>query len=62
MMVKTLEKAIIEAKRFLTAAEVLRKAGKMAFKGSTDYCGGRNVASVKRASMDLTKALAEVRR
>ena len=62
--VKVLNKAVSEAKRFLEAAAVVKNAA-----GSTEYIegdpyynGGEYCASVKRASMDLTKALADVRR
>lgn len=62
--VKTLEKAVAEAERFLeAAAAVKRAAGRTEYtKGDPWYCGGRYCAAAKRASMDLSKALADVRR
>ena len=62
MMVKQLEKAVSEAKRFLEAADILRKAGVTKYGERKEYWPGKNAAAVKRASMDLTKALADVRR
>jgi len=61
---KTLEKAVAEAKRFLEAADVVERcAGSSEFiKSDHWYCGGQYCAAVKRASMDLSKALASVRR
>ena len=62
--VKTLEKAVAEAKRFLEAAEVVKRvAGRTEYvKGDPWYCGGQYCAAAKRASMDLSRALADVRR
>ena len=54
-----IEKAIKEARRFIETAEVARKeldANHMYFVGS------KLTAAVKRASMDLTRALAEMRK
>lgn len=59
---KTLDKAIAEAERFLAAAEIVKRSA-----GTTEYTtgdkwyeGGQHCAAVKRASMDLSKALAQV--
>ena len=62
--VKTLEKAVAEAKRFLEAAAVVKRAaGTTEYtKGDPWYCGGQCCAAAKRASMDLSRALADVRR
>jgi hypothetical protein len=62
--VKTLEKAVAEAKRFLEAADVVKRcAGSTEYrKGDPWYCGGQYCATAKRASMDLSRALADVRR
>ena len=62
--VKTMEKAIAECKRFLAAAEELKRcAGSTEYtKGDPWYCGCRYCAAAERASMDLSKALADVRR
>ena len=64
LRVKTLDIAVAEAKRFLEAAAVVKRAA-----GSTEYtigdpwyCGGQHCAATKRASMDLSKALVAVRR
>jgi len=63
MRAKTLDKAISEANRFLAAAEVVkRSAGTTEYTtGDKWYDGGQHCAAVKRASMDLSKALAAVR-
>lgn len=62
--VKTLEKAITEAKRFLEAAEVVKRVNERTeyVKGDPWYRGGQYCAAAKRASMDLSRALADVRR
>ena len=62
--VKTMEKAVDEAKRFLEAAAVVKRAAERTeyTKGDPWYCGGQYCAAAKRASMDLSKALADVRR
>jgi hypothetical protein len=62
--VKTLDKAVAEAKRFLAVADVVKRcAGSTEYaKGDPYYCGGQHCAAAKRASMDLSKALADVRR
>lgn len=61
---KTLEKAVAEAKRFLESADMVKRCA-----GTTEYtkcdpwyCGGKYCAAAKRASMDLSRALADVRR
>lgn len=59
MMVIDLEDAIIEAKRFLAAADVLRKAGVCEY-SVKEYLPGSNSAAVKRASMYLSKALVRI--
>jgi hypothetical protein len=62
--VKTLNAAVAEAKRFIEAAKVVeRAAGWTEYtKGDPYYNGGQHCAAVKRASMDLSRALADVRR
>ena len=64
LRVKTLDIAVAEAKRFLEAAAVVKRAaGSTEYtKGDPWYCGGQYCAAAKRASMDLSKALAAVRR
>jgi len=58
--VKTLDKAVTEAKRFLEAAAAVKSAARI--DRWAVYDGGHRTAAVKRASMDLTRALADVRR
>lgn len=62
--VKTLKDAVAEAKRFIEAAAVVeRAAGRNEYrKDDPWYEGGKYCAAVKRASMDLSRALAGVRR
>ena len=55
----TLAKAIKEAKRFLKAAELAYSTE--CEKGKTYSWGGKNSAAAKRSSMDLTRALADLR-
>jgi len=64
MKKSTLDKAIAEAFRFLEAAKAVQKAcqsspidGEIYHTDSPKHTG-----AVKRASMDLTRALADVRR
>ena len=61
--VKTLDKAVSEAKRFIEAAAAVNRAERTDeyTKGDPLYRGGRYSAAAKRASMDLTRALADVR-
>ena len=64
LRVKTLDIAVAEAKRFLEAAAVGKRAAASTeyTNGDPWYCGGQYCAAAKRASMDLSKALAAVRR
>lgn len=56
-----LDNAVMEAKRFLKAAkDVQKKAGVKTYLPDT-YEGGKYCAAAKRASMDLSRALASVR-
>lgn len=59
-----MEKAIAEAKRFLAAADVVKRCADRAeyTKGDPWYLGGQYCAAAKRASMDLSLALADLRR
>jgi hypothetical protein len=57
---RDLEVAISEAKRFLLAAEVALKQKGEYRSGYVPY--GSKAAACKRASMDLTKALAHIRK
>ena len=55
--------AISEARRFLKRAELMRDAAARDTCGDGNtYQGGPIPASVRRASLDLTKALAALRR
>lgn len=55
--------AIAEAKRFLKAAERLEKNGLMGEVGRYGYYAqGKETAALKRASMDLSRALSSLRR
>jgi methylaspartate ammonia-lyase len=59
MNIETIAKARQEAKRFLAAANAVEKAAqadRMVFLGSPA------TAALRRASMDLTRALADLRR
>ena len=62
--VKTLDVAVAEAKRFLEAASVVKRAAGFTelIKGDPWYRSGQYCAAAKRASMDLSKALVAVRR
>lgn len=62
MRVSTLRRAISEAERFLTLAKELEIHGKRFGRDAEYLEGGERVAAVKRASMDLTKALPQLRR
>lgn len=65
MKIKDIDAAIVEAERFIKAAKKARANG-----GATEYSIGsgethrtigRHAAAAKRASLDLTRALAELR-
>lgn len=61
---ETLDRAMIEAARFLRAARTLRNARKRAEEDTVgDYVpsAGRQHAAVLRASMDVTHKLADLR-
>jgi hypothetical protein len=66
MKVKLLEECISEAERFLKKAKVLNRKGgtKTIHKANEDvrFDDGFMVASVKRASLDLSKMLAQLRK
>jgi len=61
MNLKKLETAVAEAKRFLVKAQAakkrIQKEGKYA-----EYTPTKETAAARRASMDLTRALAELRK
>lgn len=59
---KTLDTAIAEAKRFLEAADVAKRCAGYNHGNDAWLNGGQYCAAVKRASMDLSRALAGVRR
>jgi len=56
-----LKHAIAEAERFLKRAKELEKEGFLSFI-ETRYVQSKYTAATKRASMDLTRALADLRR
>lgn len=61
MKMQTIDAAIAEARRFLQRAEELKQAED---KDSKLYCPGtkpRQTGALRRASMDLTRALADMR-
>ena len=55
---QSLKTAMEEAERFRLAARVAISA----LKAPGGWAGGKETASARRASMDLTRALADVRR
>jgi len=57
---ETLDVAIKEAERFLKKAKTCRKTAEEYKFGV--YFDGKDAASAKRSSMDLTRALADLRR
>lgn len=57
----TLDLAIVEAARFMKAAKKLRDQGTLWGTDHT-YMGGALAASCSRASLDLTKTLADLRK
>ena len=62
MKTNRLNQAIIEAKRFLTRAETYCTELEMRDLENSPYKDGKQTASIKRASLDLTRALAELRK
>lgn len=62
MKTKHLDRAVAEAKRFILVAGRTEQA--VYWKDGTKLdrqVGGKNVSATKRASMDLTRALADLR-
>ena len=57
-LLKKYDVAIIDAQRFMSKAIKAREI----IKKDTDYYSGKHTASAKRASMDLTRSLAELRK
>lgn len=63
MRVKTLDIAIAEAERFLSAAKSLREQAKTFGDPKNPWVeGGILAGAAKRASMDLSRALANIRK
>lgn len=60
MNISTVNAAVVEAKRFLKAAEAFKKAE--AEKKAGYYMNPKESGAVRRSSMDLTRALAEMRK
>lgn len=61
---QTLDLAIVEAMRFIKAAKKLRDHGSTWDRSGeqSEYWGGALSASCTRASLDLTKTLADLRK
>ena len=59
MTEQTLDKAILEAERFLRSTEHLKHK---IHNDISWYYGCKETGAVKRASLDLTRALADLRR
>jgi len=59
--VDKLNAAIQEAERFILAAEIVREVSGIN-RGTSTYDSGKHTAAVKRASMDLSRALSDLRR
>ena len=57
----TLELAVAEAQRFLEKAEMYKDATAGLPEGKAWMTAGKERSSVKRASMDLTRALSDLR-
>lgn len=65
MKLKTLDIAVMAAQDFINRVEKLKENGEtyQFYQGDKrSFCGGKDTAAVKRASMDLTRALADLRR
>jgi hypothetical protein len=62
MKCANLEKAKGEALRFLEKVKELEQADTGGLALCTYVWGGKHIGAVKRASMDLTRALAELRK
>lgn len=60
MTQKDVNKAVMEAHRFLAAAKFLQ--GYMGQDDTTFITGNARTGTLRRASMDLTRALADMRR
>lgn len=58
--IKDIENAIFEARRFIRAALAAKEALK--YDKTVSITGCKETAAAKRASMDLTRYLAELRR
>lgn len=54
---ETLNAAVAEAKRFLARAKAVQQLS-----DGRRYIGGKETAAARRSSMDLTRALADLRR
>lgn len=60
MKLTTLESAMVEAKRFLQKAEAAKH--RMLQEKHYDYVVSKETAACKRASLDLSRALSELRK
>lgn len=57
-----IEEAADNARRFLRCVNEAKAMGRSEFNGRPILDGGSAAAAIKRASMDLTRSLAKVRR
>ena len=62
MRLMDVEEAVAEAKRFIKKANALLNNNDKVMMPADRFWGSKNSAAVKRASMDLTRALAEMRK
>jgi len=63
MKMETIDVAIKEAERFLKKARACKNAAAGSIRNPrVVYFSGKETASMKRSSMDLTRALADLRR
>jgi hypothetical protein len=61
MNVDSLATAAQEARKFLRLVKIVQEEHK-ALNSTFLVCGGKNSGALRRASMDLTRALAEMRK
>jgi len=63
MNAEKMEKAVAEAERFLAACQAVRNAAAAQKSAFVDlWNGSRETGAMRRASLDLTRALAELRK
>ena len=62
LSIRKIEKAVAEAHRFINAATMVTHHSGRSGARLDDVDGDMHTAAIKRASMDLTRALAEMRK